>query len=511
MVSYVTPKKGVQYIFYAGLPSRGTTGTFQSNPTIAAGDFKVSIDGGALANLATLPAVTPASSKMVKFTLSTSEMNGDNVTIVASDAAGAEWNDLVINIQTSARQVDDLAYPTTSGRSIDVTATGEVGIDWANIGSPTTTVNLSGTTVKTATDVETDTADIQTRLPAALVSGRIDASVGAMAANVLTATAINADAITAAKLAADVTTELQSGLATAANLATVDTVVDAIKAVTDLLPDAGALTSIATASALATVDTVVDAILVDTAEIGAAGAGLTALASQASVNTIDGIVDAILVDTAEIGVAGAGLTALASATNLATVDTVVDAVKVVTDKLDTALELDGAVYRYTTNALEQAPTGGSAPSAADIRIEIDSNSTQLAAIKAKTDNLPTDPADASVIAGRFDTLDTNLATVDTVADAIKAKTDNLPASPAATGDIPSANANADALLDRASGVETNRTIRQAMRLMLATLVGKISGAETTTVTIRDSNDTTNRVVATVDADGNRSSVTLDAS
>jgi hypothetical protein len=42
--------------------------------------------------------------------------------------------------------------------------------------------------------------------------------------------------------------------------------------------------------------------------IGATGSGLTSLASQASVNTIDGIVDDILVDTAEIGVAGAGLT-----------------------------------------------------------------------------------------------------------------------------------------------------------------------------------------------------------
>ena len=43
------------------------------------------------------------------------------------------------------------------------------------------------------------------RLPAALVSGRMDASVGAMAANVLTATAIAADAITDAKVASDVT------------------------------------------------------------------------------------------------------------------------------------------------------------------------------------------------------------------------------------------------------------------------------------------------------------------
>jgi hypothetical protein len=41
--------------------------------------------------------------------------------------------------------------PTTAGRTLDVSATGEAGIDWANIGSPTTTVNLSGTTIGTVT------------------------------------------------------------------------------------------------------------------------------------------------------------------------------------------------------------------------------------------------------------------------------------------------------------------------------------------------------------------------
>lgn len=60
--------------------------------------------------------------------------------------------------------------PTTAGRTLDVSATGEAGIDWANVGSPTTVVGLSGTTVKTATDVETDTQDIQARLPAALTA-----------------------------------------------------------------------------------------------------------------------------------------------------------------------------------------------------------------------------------------------------------------------------------------------------------------------------------------------------
>ena len=52
-------------------------------------------------------------------------------------------------------------------------------------------------------------------------------------------------------------------------------------------------------------------------------------------------------------------------TAIANVDTVVDLIKVdttgivaTTDKLDTALVLDGSVYQYTVNALENAPSGG---------------------------------------------------------------------------------------------------------------------------------------------------------
>lgn len=49
-----------------------------------------------------------------------------------------------------------------------------------------------------------------------------------------------------------------------------------------------------------------------------------------------------------------------------TLDGKLDAVKVTTDKLDDTLEDDAGTYRFTTNALEQAPTGGSAPTAAQI-------------------------------------------------------------------------------------------------------------------------------------------------
>lgn len=54
----------------------------------------------------------------------------------------------------------------------------------------------TGTTLQAELDgIQADTEDIQSRLPAALVSGRIDVSVGAMAANVITASALQTDAV----------------------------------------------------------------------------------------------------------------------------------------------------------------------------------------------------------------------------------------------------------------------------------------------------------------------------
>jgi hypothetical protein len=47
--------------------------------------------------------------------------------------------------------------PTTAGRDLDVSAGGEGGVDWANVGSPTTAVDLSGTTIKTTQKVDVDT------------------------------------------------------------------------------------------------------------------------------------------------------------------------------------------------------------------------------------------------------------------------------------------------------------------------------------------------------------------
>lgn len=72
------------------------------------------------------------------------------------------------------------------------------------------------------------------------------------------------------------------------------------------------------------------------------------------------------------------------------------------------------------------------------------------------------------------------------------------------------NSIAMAHLDLAAGVETGLTIRQAMRLVAAAAAGKLSGAATTTIVIRNAvADSKDRITATVDASGNRSAITLD--
>lgn len=181
MPSYVVPKKNTEFIFYVSLVSQADTKIFQANPTLAAGDVKVSTDDAAPANLTTLPVVDADFTKRVKVTLSASEMNGDNVSVIFSDAAGAEWCDLTVNIQTAVRQIDDLAHPTVSGRSIDVASTGEVGLDLGNTTGSLTNSDVgwidSNDRVKANADQVAGNASAATQLSISaqrIVSGTVD-------------------------------------------------------------------------------------------------------------------------------------------------------------------------------------------------------------------------------------------------------------------------------------------------------------------------------------------------
>lgn len=77
-----------------------------------------------------------------------------------------------------------------------------------------------------------------------------------------------------------------------------------------------------------------------------------------------------------------------------------------------------------------------------------------------------------------------------------------------TAAVPTAAQNAAAIL--AAGDVDGYTLEQTLKLCLAALAGKLSGAAGTTVTIRAADDSKTRITATVDSNGNRSAVTLDA-
>lgn len=279
-------------------------------------------------------------------------------------------------------QVDVHEY----GGSAGTFASGRPEVNTTHIGGTVQTANDvgadvdailvdTGTTLQGELDgIQADTEDIQTRLPASLVSGRMDASVGAMAANVLTATAIADDAITAAKIAADAigsselaasaVTEIQSGLSTL-DAAGVRSAVGLASANLD--------TQLAAIAAF--IDTEVATLLSRLGVPSDLGSGASLAANLADIES----------QTDDIGAAGAGLTAITGA-----------------------------------------------------RL-------------------------------------------------------------GATG--------VDDILDEQIG-DSTITVRQALKVILASAAGKLSGAATTTVRIRDIADTLNRIDATVDADGNRTAVNL---
>lgn len=387
---------------------------------------------------------------------------------------------------------------------------GYAGVDWSKVTAPTTTLNLSGTTIKTATDVEADTADIQGRIPAALVSGRIDASVGAMAANVLTATAIAADAITDAKVASDVTIASVTGA--------VGSVTGAVGSVTGAV---GSVTGNVGGHVVGTVASVVGAVGSVTGNVGgnvggnvtgSVGSVATGGITRASLAADTGL-QSVRSNTAQAG-ASTSITLDASAS--ATTDFYINHLVLLTGGTGAGQARYITAYNGTTKVATvsawatnpdntstfallagDAIPGATAPSAATIADAVwdeilsghavsGSTGEALAAAGSAGDPWITalpgsyTAGQAGYIVGT--NLDATVGTratqtsvntiddfLDTEIAAIKAKTDNLPAAPAATGDcitaagvrtaVGLASANLDTQLD---ALPTNAELATAL-------------------------------------------------
>lgn len=151
--------------------------------------------------------------------------------------------------------------------------TAQTGDSYARLGAPA------------GASVSADIATVDGNVDAILVDTgtTIPATLGSPAGADMSADIAAVKSETAA-IVAD-TNELQVDWANGGRL---DLLIDAIKTVTDALPDSGALTSLATAAALTTVDGVVDAIKVITDALGATAAARLALSAGVMVpGTVD--------------------------------------------------------------------------------------------------------------------------------------------------------------------------------------------------------------------------------
>jgi len=122
-MSGIPPKKGVAYTFYTALTDQSDTKLLKANPTLASGDCVISKDGGAFANLATLPDAEPDASASIRVQLSADEMDADNIVVKFSDAAGDEWCDQLINIQTDSATIGEIEAQTDLDEVVEGTLT----------------------------------------------------------------------------------------------------------------------------------------------------------------------------------------------------------------------------------------------------------------------------------------------------------------------------------------------------------------------------------------------------
>lgn len=457
------PKYGVAHIIAIGLVNASSRPDFKAGPTIAAGDFKVSKDGGAFANLTNLPAAAPAAGVNVELSLTATEMQCDRLVISCIDQTSPkEWDDVVIYLDVQEFTPDDI-----KGETATILAdTNELQTDWVN-------------------------------------GGRLDLILDARASQ-----------STADSILTDTGTDIPATLATIAGY--LDTEIAAIKAKTDNLPAApAAVGDIPTAAAIT-------AAVWGEAVPGAYGVGT---AGKILGTNLDGTVSSRASQTSADTIAGYLDTEVAAI--LAAVDTEVAAIKAKTDNLPaapaatgdipTAAAIADAVWDEATAGHTTAGTTGKAltdagsagdPWATSIPGAYGAGSAGYILGTNLDGTVSSRASQSSVdtIAGYLDTeVAAILAAVDTEVAAIKAKTDLIPASPAAVSDVPTATQNADALLNRdmsAVTVTNARSPINAFRFLRNKWT--LSG---TTLSVKKEDDTTEAWSATVTTDAAAEPVT----
>lgn len=104
--------------------------------------------------------------------------------------------------------------PTTASRTLDVSAGGEAGVDWANVGSPTTSLALTGTTIATTQKVDVETIKTNPVVNAGTITFPTTATL-ASTTNITAGTIATVTNLTNAPTAGDFTATMKTSIGTA--------------------------------------------------------------------------------------------------------------------------------------------------------------------------------------------------------------------------------------------------------------------------------------------------------
>lgn len=277
-----------------------------------------------------------------------------------------------------------------------------------------------------------------------------------------------------------------------AKIDVIDGLVDAIKAKTDLIPAAPAVAD--------EYDAALAAIQADLDNPGQYKADVSGLATSVSLATVDSVVDAIKLKTdnlpADPAAVGSAMT-LTAGERTAIANEVesqiineADSERVLTAITDKIASVNPSLDDLTLAGIASAVRTELGTELARIDAAISSRlssvgytspaNADVAAIKAKTDNLPNDPADQSILAALIGAL------------------------PAAPSEMDIVNALKSSVFD---GI---LTFEDSIKLYNAILFGKLDGGGTGTLKFRNPADTKDRVIVVVDLNnGDRDDITLD--
>lgn len=355
----------------AGTVTFPTTATLASTTNITAGTIatatNVTTVNGLAAGVITATSIAADAITAAKV--------ADGTIDAATFAAGAiNAAAIAADAITDAKVASDVTIASVTGAVGSVT--GAVGSVTGNVGGNVT--GSVGSVVGAVGSVAGNVGGNVTGSVGSIATGGIAAA--SFAAGAIDASAIATDAIGSAEVSAAAVTKIQAGLATPTNITagTITTVTNLTNA-----PTAGDLTATmktsvqtASTSALTAFFTSAAQLVSDvwsattriltagTNIVLAKGTGVTGFNDPTAAANAAAARTELATELARIDVATS--TRGSAVTASATLDSAT-AIQDVTAKLDTALELDGSAYRYTTNALEQAPSGGgSAPTAAEV-------------------------------------------------------------------------------------------------------------------------------------------------